>query len=270
MNINLSDKVAVLTGAGGAISGTIAAAMARQGAKVALWDINLEKAEQKAASLRQMGSDAQSVYCDVTDKTSIGKALATTIHHFKTVDILLNAAGGSSPKTTTSDDQSFFDLDVESMQFVSKLNYLSKVMICQAVGKVFAEKGEGSIINITSIAGLSPLTRALTYSDAKAAANSFTQWLAVHMAQNYSNKIRVNAIAPGFILTDQNRFLLMDEHTREMTERGQKIINSVPMARYGEAAEICGAALWLASEYASFVTGAIIPVDGGYMAYTGV
>jgi NAD(P)-dependent dehydrogenase (short-subunit alcohol dehydrogenase family) len=270
MNFDLSNKVAVLTGAGGAISGEIAIAMAQQGAAVALWDINLGRVETKANSIRENGGIAQAIYCDVTNKDSVTKAIEDTIRHFQTIDILLNGAGGSSPKTTTSDEQSFFDLAVEDMNFVSNLNYMSKVIISQGVGKIFAKKGTGNIINITSIAGISPLTRALTYSDSKAAANSFTKWLAVHMAQNYSNKIRVNAIAPGFILTDQNRFLLTDEKTGEMTNRGKKIIDSVPMARYGEASEICGVALWLASDQSSFVTGAIVPVDGGLTAYVGV
>ncbi|MBT6615175.1 MAG: SDR family NAD(P)-dependent oxidoreductase, partial [Deltaproteobacteria bacterium] len=167
MNFDLSNKVAVLTGAGGAISGEIAIAMAQQGAAVALWDINLGRVETKANSIRENGGIAQAIYCDVTNKDSVTKAIEDTIRHFQTIDILLNGAGGSSPKTTTSDEQSFFDLAVEDMNFVSNLNYMSKVIISQGVGKIFAKKGTGNIINITSIAGISPLTRALTYSDSK-------------------------------------------------------------------------------------------------------
>jgi NAD(P)-dependent dehydrogenase (short-subunit alcohol dehydrogenase family) len=138
------------------------------------------------------------------------------------------------------------------------------------VGPIFVEKNAGVILNITSIAGILPLTRSISYSNAKAAGNSFTRWLAVHMAQTYSENIRVNAVAPGFMLTEQNRFLLVDEATGEITERGRQIIKSVPMARYGKPQEITGAALWLLSEQASFVTGAVIPVDGGLTAFSGV
>jgi len=156
------------------------------------------------------------------------------------------------------------------MKAVLSLNYLSAVIPSQVVGRIFAEKKSGVIINISSIAGILPLTRAISYSDGKAATNSFTRWLAVHMAQEYSPNIRVNAIAPGFMLTEQNRFLLVDEKTGEITERGQQILKNVPMGCYGNPHEVVGAALWLVSDMASFVTGAVIPIDGGYSAFSGV
>jgi len=149
-------------------------------------------------------------------------------------------------------------------------NYMGTVISSQLVAKQFIKNKSGVILNISSIAGILPLTRALSYSDAKAAVNSFTRWLAVHMAQNYSVNIRVNAIAPGFILTNQNRFLLIDEKSGELTERGRQIFRSVPMARFGEVQEVAHVALWLLSDQASFITGAVIPVDGGYTAFSGV
>ncbi|HEB29283.1 MAG TPA: SDR family oxidoreductase [Spirochaetes bacterium] len=164
----------------------------------------------------------------------------------------------------------FFNIEPENLNKVMNLNYMSAVIPSQAAGRVFAEKRSGVILNISSIAGISPLTRAIGYSSGKAAMNNFTQWLAVHMAQNYSPEIRVNAIAPGFMLTEQNKFLLIEKDTGKMTERGKKIIGFVPMARLGNPAEITGAALWLVSDQASFVTGAVVPVDGGFTAYSGV
>ena len=150
------------------------------------------------------------------------------------------------------------------------LNYQSAVLPSQAVGRIFAEKKKGVILNIASIAGIRPLTRAVAYSNGKAAVISFTQWLAIHMAKEYSPQIRVNALAPGFVLTEQNRFLLLNEKTGKPTDRGTQIMQSVPMGRYGEAAEMVGAALWLVSDSSSFVTGIIVPVDGGMTAYAGV
>jgi NAD(P)-dependent dehydrogenase (short-subunit alcohol dehydrogenase family) len=156
------------------------------------------------------------------------------------------------------------------MRAVTALNYFSAVLPSQAVGKVLAGRGEGTIVNIGSVAGIRPLTRAITYCNAKAAVGSFTQWLAVHMAQQYSPRIRVNAIAPGFVLTDQNRFLLVDRSTGKLTARGETILSQVPINRFGEPEEIAALALWLASPLASFMTGAVIPLDGGFTAFSGV
>jgi len=186
------------------------------------------------------------------------------------VDILINGAGGSRKEATTSHELEFFDIKPEVLCEVMHLNYLSAVIPSQEVGRIFAWKKSGVILNISSIAGILPLTRAIAYSNGKAATNSFTRWLAVYMAQNFSPEIRVNSIAPGFVLTQQNRFLLMDEKTGKFTERGRKVLASTPMNRLGEPSEIVGAALWLVSEKASFVTGAVIPVDGGFSAYSGV
>ena len=183
---------------------------------------------------------------------------------------IVTGAGGSRRETTTSPDLSFPDIDPEDMKSVLALNYLSAVIPSQAAARIFSEKKSGVILNISSVAGILPLTRSLTYSDGKAATISFTKWLAVHLAAQYSPATRVNSIAPGFFLTDQNRFLLVDEDTGRMTERGEQILHGVPMTCYGEPGEIAGAALWLVSAQASFVTGVVIPVDGGFTAYCGV
>ena len=193
-------KKAVATGAGGAIGGEIARGLAKAGAQVAIWDISLDAARAKADEINRDHPDkAIPVECNAIDKPSVEKALAETLEHFSTVDLLLNGAGGSHPSTTTTPDLEFFDIAPEAVQKVMDLNYLSAVIPSQAVGRVFAEKGEGAVVNITSIGGGLPLSRALAYSNGKAAADSFTRWLAVHMASTYAPKIRVNAIAPLFL-----------------------------------------------------------------------
>ena len=270
MDYKLKGKIAVVTGGGGAICGEIAKALANEGTRIAIWDLNKRAAKLRAEEIIAAGGDALGVECDVTNPESVEAALHMTLERYVTVDMLVNGAGGSPKTTVTSKEKTFFDLRAEDMVSAFGLNYLSQVIPSQAVGKIFAQKKSGVILNITSIAGILPLTRTISYSDAKAAANSFTKWLAVHMAHNYSRDIRVNAIAPGFILTQLNRFLLIDETTGGMTERGQQILKTVPMARYGLPEEIVGAALWLLSDQSKFVTGAIIPVDGGFSAYSGV
>lgn len=270
MDLHLEGKCAVVTGGGGAIGGEIVRALAAEGVSVAVWDINLSAAQGRADEIVKSGGSAKAVACDVTDPESVQAAADSTGSLFPRIDILVTAAGGSRPEATTSDAQSFFELLPESMSGTVSLNYLSAVYCAQEVGRMFADNKSGTIINITSIAGILPLTRAVSYSDGKAALNSFTRWLAVHMAKTYSPQIRVNAVAPGFILTDQNRFLLVDGETGEITERGKSILEHVPAARYGKPAEVAGAVLWLTSDQASFVTGSVITVDGGYSAFSGV
>ena len=268
---DFSGKKAVATGAGGAIGGEIARGLAKAGAQVAIWDISLEAARAKADEInRDYPDKALPVECNAIDKPSVAKALKHTLESFGTIDLLLNGAGGSPPSTTTTPELEFFDIAPEAVQRIMDLNYLSTVIPSQAVGRVFAEKGDGAVVNITSIGGGLPLSRALAYSNGKAAADSFTRWLAVHMASTYAPKIRVNAIAPGFMITTQNRFLLTDEKTGELTERGETVVGQVPMARFGDPREVVGCALWLFSQQASFVTGAIVPIDGGFSAFCGV
>jgi len=270
MNYDLEGRVAVVTGGGGVICGEIAKAFAREGAKVAIWDISLPMAQKKADEIRAKKGAALAIECNVVDRGAVEAATKETLATYETVDILVNGAGGGRKEACTSDQLEFFDLAPESMMDVMALNYMSAVIPSQVIGRIFAKKKSGVILNISSIAGISPVTRQISYSNGKAATNNFTQWLAVHMAQNYSSSIRVNAIAPGFVLTTQNRFLLIDEKTGNMTPRGQQIVDNCPMGRYGEPTEIAGAALWLVSDYSSFVTGAVIPVDGGFTAFCGV
>ena len=213
----------MVTGAGGAIGGQIARALARSRANVAIWDISLEAAEATADDINRQGiGTAVGIQCDVVSKSSVGVATTTTLEQFQSIEFLVNGAGGGDKNTTTSDDLEFFDIDPEATKYAIDLNYLSAVIPSQAVGRLFAEQGAGAIVNITSVAGQLPLSRALAYSNGKAAADNFTRWLAVHMASRYSPKIRVNAIAPGFMITNQNRFLLVDEATGELTARGQE------------------------------------------------
>jgi NAD(P)-dependent dehydrogenase (short-subunit alcohol dehydrogenase family) len=270
MDLNLKWKVSVVTGGGGAICGEIATALAREGSIVAIWDLSSELALKKAREIEALGGKCIPLECDVLDRQNVKSALEKTLSAFQTVDILINGAGGSRREATTSSRLAFFDIDPDVLCRVMHLNYLSAVIPSQEVGRIFAEKKAGVILNISSVAGIRPLTRAIAYSNGKAATNSFTRWLAVYMAQNFSPSIRVNAIAPGFVLTEQNRFLLLDQETGKFTRRGEKILRSTPMKRLGEPSEIVGAALWLVSNMASFITGAVVPVDGGFTAYSGV
>ncbi len=267
---DLKGKVAVITGAGGAICGAIAEALAELGTKVAILDLSAEAARAKAEQIAASGWEAMGIQCDALDKSQVRQAAETVISRWGGIDILVNGAGGSRKEATTSPERPFFDMPAEDITSVFCLNYMSAVVPSQVVGAIFARQEAGVILNITSIAGILPLTKGIAYSNGKAAANSFTQWLAVHMAQTYSPNIRVNAIAPGFMLTQQNRFLMVDGKTGEMTDRARTVLRNVPMARFGEPKEIVGAALWLVSDSASFVTGAIVPVDGGYTAFSGV
>ncbi len=267
---DLSDKVAALTGGAGILCSTMARALNACGAKVAILDINLESAKRVAAQLREGGGQAIAIEADVLDKTSLEETARQVIAAFGRVDILINGAGGNKREATTSDELSFFDLPADAIRWVFELNCVGTVLPSQVFGRYMAEQGSGCIINISSMAASRPLTKIAAYSPAKAAVSNFTQWLAVHMSQNYSTKIRVNAIAPGFFLTEQNRYLLMDETTAELTQRGRTIIDHTPMGRLGDPEELVGTVLWLLSDGASFVHGAVIPVDGGFSAFSGV
>jgi NAD(P)-dependent dehydrogenase (short-subunit alcohol dehydrogenase family) len=186
------------------------------------------------------------------------------------VDILINGAGGNRKEATTSPDLSFFDLPDEAIRFVFDLNFIGTLLPSQVFGRKMAENGAGIILNVSSMCAFSPLTKIPGYSAAKAAVSNFTQWLAVHVCQNYSKDIRVNAIAPGFFLTEQNRFLLTDEATGDLTPRGKTIVDHTPMGRFGQAEELIGTVVWLLSDAAKFVTGVVVPVDGGFSAFSGV
>ncbi len=267
---DIKNKVAVITGAAGVLCGTMARAMAQRGAKVAILDLNIKAAEQLVDEIKANGGVAVATECNVLDKASLENAQKLVAEKLGTVDILINGAGGNKKQASTSDELSFFDMPADAVRFVFDLNFLGTLLTCQVFGKDMARVGEGVIINISSMNAFTPLTRIPAYSAAKAAISNFTQWLAVHMCQNYSTKIRVNAIAPGFFLTEQNRFLLTDEQTGKPTERGQKIIDNTPMGRYGKPDELVGTLLWLVGDGAEFITGIVVPVDGGFSAFSGV
>jgi NAD(P)-dependent dehydrogenase (short-subunit alcohol dehydrogenase family) len=267
---SLSGKVAVITGAGGVLCGTMAKALAKAGAKVAVLDL-LESAAQKVADeINSGGGEAIAVKCDVLKKDSLEAAKKEVKAEFGKIDILINGAGGNKKEATTSPELPFFDMPVDAIRFVFELNFIGTLLTTQVFGKEMAENGSGIILNISSMNAFRPLTKIAAYSAAKAAINNFTQWLAVHMCQNFSKDIRVNAIAPGFFLTEQNRFLLTEEKSGKLTARGKTIIEHPPMGRFGQPDELIGTALWLLSDAAKFVTGVVVPVDGGFSAFSGV
>ena len=267
---DFTGKAAVITGGGGVLCSVLARALAQCGASVAVVDINLPAAEKVSDEIRTQGHQAIAVQADVLDKESLSAAAQRVTEAFGHIDILINGAGGNKKEATTSDELSFFDLPADAIRWVFDLNFLGTLLPSQIFGRYMLKQGSGCIINISSMAAFRPLTRTVAYSPAKAAVSNFTQWLAVHISQNYSDRIRVNAIAPGFFLTEQNRFLLVDERTGELTERGQAIIDHTPVGRFGDPEDLIGAVLWLLSDGASFVHGTVIPIDGGFSAFSGV
>jgi NAD(P)-dependent dehydrogenase (short-subunit alcohol dehydrogenase family) len=236
------------------------------GAKVAVLNISLEPAEELAAKL---GTGAIGVLCNVLDKASVEAAAQNVMAAFGRVDILINGAGGNKPEATTNPDQTFFDLPADALHWVLDLNLIGTILPSQVFGKIMAKQKSGVIINISSMNSFRPLTRIPAYSAAKAGVSNFTQWLAVHMAQEYSPEIRVNAIAPGFFIGQQNRGLLLNEDG-SLTSRGQQIISHTPMARFGVPEDLLGTMMWLISPASAFITGIVVPVDGGFSAFSGV
>ena len=267
---DIKGKVIVITGAGGVLCGTMAKALAKAGAKIAVLDIDETAAAEVADEIGTSQGQAIRAKCNVLDKESLESAKKEINSEFGQIDILINGAGGNKKEATTSPDLSFFDLPSEAVRFVFDLNFLGTLLPTQVFGKQMSENGAGVILNISSMNAFLPLTKIAAYSAAKAAVSNFTQWLAVHMCQNYSKDIRVNAIAPGFFLTEQNRFLLTDEQTDELTDRGKTIIDHTPMGRFGEPQELIGTVCWLLSDAAKFVTGVVVPIDGGFSAFSGV
>jgi len=277
--LNLKNKVAVVTGGAGVLCSTMAKSLAGQGVKIAILDLNKEAAEKVAEEISQTyGVSAIGLSANVLDKSSLEEARTIIHQKLGTVDYLVNGAGGNAASATTQAEfmtgntdenfeDTFFGLEMEGFDKVFALNFQGTLLPSMVFAKDMLEKKKGSIINISSMNADRPLTKIPAYSAAKSAINNFTQWLAVHFAQA---GIRVNAVAPGFLLTNQNRFLLVDEKTNMATARGEKIINNTPMGRYGEPDELTGTMLYLLSDWAKFVTGVVIPVDGGFSAYSGV
>ena len=277
--IDLNGKVAVVTGGGGILCSVMSKAIAECGAKVAILDLRKDAADKVANEINAAGGTAMGIACNVLDRASIEEANKILIDAFGPCDILLNGAGGNNPKATTdnetmtkelfnnADMKTFYSLDPKGIEFVFNLNFLGALLPTQVFTQAMAKSGHGCVINISSMNAFKPLTKIPAYSAAKAAVSNFTQWLAVHMAPC---GIRVNAIAPGFFLTDQNRALLTTPDGG-LTPRSHKILNHTPMGKFGTPDDLIGALLWLISdEAAGFVTGTVIPIDGGFSAYSGV
>jgi len=267
---SVRDKSIVITGGGGVLCSAMAAALAKAGARIAVLDLDEVAAAQVADEIKSSGGLAIAVKCDVLDKASLESAKEQVNSVYGRIDVLINGAGGNKKEATTSPDMTFFDLPKDAVRFVFDLNFLGTLLPCQVFGKEMAQNGAGTILNVSSMCAFSPLTKVAAYSAAKAAVSNFTQWLAVHICQNYSKDVRVNAIAPGFFLTEQNRFLLTDEKTGDLTARGKTIIDHTPMGRFGQAEELIGTVMWLLSDAAKFVTGIVVPIDGGFSAFSGV
>jgi NAD(P)-dependent dehydrogenase (short-subunit alcohol dehydrogenase family) len=277
--LNLKDKVAVITGGAGVICSTLARSLAAQGVKTVILDLNEEAARKVSEEIEnESGTPSIGLSANVLDKASLESALLIINKKFGSVNILVNGAGGNSPAATTkvekmegsedeNPDDTFFGLRVEGFDKVFDLNFKGTVIPSMVFAADMVKNKSGVIINISSMNSYRPLTKIAAYSAAKAAINNFTQWLAVHFAKT---GVRVNAIAPGFLLTNQNRFLLIDENSGELTARGKKIIAGTPMERYCIPEELTGTMIYLVSDLSKFVTGVVIPVDGGFSAYSGV
>ncbi len=266
---SLAGKVAVVTGGTGVLGGAMARGLAAAGAKVAILGRRAEKAAQVAESIRAEGGEAMPLPADVLNKEELARARGDLLSAWGTVDILINAAGGAVAEATVVGDRTFFDLTLEAWDQVMALNLTGTVLPSQVFGQVMAENKTGVIINISSMTAQRPLTRAIGYGAAKSAIDNYTKWLAVEFATKYGPGLRVNAIAPGFFLGEQNRALLVNSDN-SLTPRGETIIEHTPMKRFGEPEELIGTATWLCSDGARFVTGIVVPVDGGFMAFGGV
>lgn len=280
MNLNelqssydFNGRTVLVTGGAGVLGFEIARTLVACNANVVILGRDQERGAKSISEItKDIKSNGRAIYVkgDVLDMDTLRQAKETIHSQFGDVDILINAAGGNHPSATTKPDRSFFDLPLDALRHVSDLNLLGTILPCQVFGRGMAERGEGVILNVSSMNAFRPLTRIPAYSAAKAAVSNFTQWLAVYMAQNYSPRIRVNAIAPGFFITDQNRFLLTDKDSGDLTARGQSVIAHTPMNRFGTPEDLIGATMWLISPASAFVTGAVIPIDGGFSAFSGV
>src|SRR6056297_4164055 len=266
---SLEGKLVVITGGAGVLGSVIAEGLGHAGARIAIADIVDTK--NLVNKLQEQGVDARGYHMNVMDTEKIKASKEEILKDFNQIDILINAAGGNKKEATTSDELSFFDLPLDALEKVIGLNLFGGAILpSQVFGSDMISNPEGgAIINISSMNAFRPLTRIPGYSAAKAAVSNFTQWLAVHFAQEYNPKLRVNALAPGFFLTNQNRFLLTAKDG-ELTPRGKSIIDHTPMGKFGDPEDLIGACVWLASDAARFVTGIVVPIDGGFSAFSGV
>src|SRR5215204_4213525 len=266
---SLKGKVAVVTGGTGVLGGAMAHGLAAAGAKVAILGRRADRAKEVAAAIQAAGGEAMPLPADVLDKENLDFARAALLDKWGTVDILINAAGGTVQEAIVVGDRTFFDLTQEAWDQVVELNLTGTLLPSQSFGQVMAQNQTGVIINISSMSAQKPLTRVLGYGVAKSAIDNYTKWLAVEFAHKYGPGMRVNAIAPGFFLGDQNRALLTNPDLSP-TPRGKTILDHTPMKRFGEPEELIGATIWLCSDAARFVTGIVVPIDGGFMAFNGV
>jgi NAD(P)-dependent dehydrogenase (short-subunit alcohol dehydrogenase family) len=276
---DLKNKVCVVTGGAGVLCSALAKGVGYAGVKTAILDINEEMAHKVAAEIeKETGTVSRAFTANVLDTKTLENAKVAINNELGKIDMLINGAGGNSPKATSQVEEikkenlndlqkTFYGLKLDGFEWVFDLNFKGTLLPSMIFTRDMIENGKGVILNISSMASIKPLTKVVAYSAAKAAINNFTEWLAVHLAKT---GIRVNAVAPGFFLTNQNRFLLIDEKTGKPTDRGKKIIANTPMGRYGDVEEVTGAVLFLLSDISKFVTGIVIPVDGGFSAFGGV
>jgi NAD(P)-dependent dehydrogenase (short-subunit alcohol dehydrogenase family) len=267
---SVKDQCIAVTGGAGVLCGAMCESLAKRGAKVAVLDFNYDGAAALCKRIEADGGQAVPVKVNVLEKDEVQKAFEQTVEKLGHVDVLINGAGGNKKEATCVPPESlFFDLSPDAIRWVFDLNCLGTMLPCQSFGRHMADRGKGVIINVSSMNAFRPLTRIAAYSAAKAAVSNFTQWLSTYMCQNHSKDIRVNAIAPGFFLTEQNRFLLTDE-SGAPTARGKQIIDHTPMGRYGDPEDLVGTLVWLISNAGKFVSGVVVPVDGGFSAFSGI
>jgi len=265
---SVQGKCVAVTGGAGVLGQSMCKGLAARGAKLAVLDLDLKRATELCEQIRSAGGSAAPVEVNVLQKESVEAAHAETLKALGRIDVLINGAGGNKKEATCAPPTTFFDLPADALKWVFELNCIGTMLPSQVFGKAMADAGAGVIINVSSMSAFHPLTRVVGYSAAKAAISNFTEWLATYMALNHSKTIRVNAIAPGFFLTEQNRFLLTDEKTGDLTARGKQIIDKTPMGRFGSPDELLGTLIWLISDASQFVTGVVVPVDGGFNVYT--
>ncbi len=268
-NFDISNKVCVITGGSGVLGGTIASYLLANKAKVVILDFNQNALDSKLKSLSEISNNILGYVCDVLNKSRVEEVCEEIISQWGKVDVLLNAAGGNMPGATIAEDQTIFDLNIDDFKKVLDLNLNGTLIPSLVFGKVMTDQGKGVIINYSSMAALKPITRVVGYSASKAAVTNLTEWMAIELAFKFGDKLRVNAIAPGFFIGNQNRRLLLNEDG-SLTARGEKIIINTPMKRFGKAEELNGTIHWLISDAAAFVTGVVIPIDGGFNVYSGV
>ncbi len=266
---NLKNKVAIITGGAGALGGAMAVGLAKQGVKVAILGRTEATVAEKVSDVKKAGGNALGLVADVLNQAQLEAAKQKVLKEWGKIDILVNAAGGNMKGATIMPEDSFFDMNMDDFDAVTKLNLKGTVLPTIVFGKQMAKQGDGNVINISSMAAQQALTRVVGYSTSKASIDIFTKWLAVEMAQKHSEKIRVNAIAPGFFIGEQNRRLLLNEDG-SLTARGNTIVANTPMKRFGEAEELLSTLYWLCDDGSSFITGIVVPVDGGFSAFSGV